>query len=177
MRDKHTGENMSEREYGCAGAKYRINDRGAVVNPDRVKIIAGGGKIELRYAQTLAGEWYGAWSVYAVGFGDGRAVFLPARVCMEEYGVVVEPVDWVEDRSTNTPGETREKLLFMLRARVMAWLESEREKKSWYGGKLARMIEALQNPDLSEEREIVYERVRVERKEVVPKEGLQMSLF
>jgi hypothetical protein len=167
---------MQEGEYEGRG-KYRINERGGVVNPDKVKIIAGGGKIELRYAQTLAGEWYGAWSVYAVGFSGGYAVFFPARVCLDEYGVVVEPVKWVEDRDINRPGETRGKVLFMLRARVITWLESEKEKKPWYATKMDRMIQALQNPDLSEDREIVYEQLRVERRVEVPKEGLQMSLW
>jgi hypothetical protein len=68
-------------------------------------------------------------------------------------------------------------VLFMLRARVITWLESEKEKKPWYAAKMDRMIQALQNPDLSEDREIVYEQLRVERRVEVPKEGLQMSLW
>ena len=164
---------MQEGEYEGRG-KYRINERGGVVNPDRVKIIAGGGKIELRYAQTLAGEWYGAWSVYAVGFSGGYAVFFPARVCLCEYGVVVEPVQWVEAQPVEA---FREIILDRMCERVIAWLDHQKFLKPWYAAKMDRMIEALQNPDLSENREIVFERVRVERKAVVPKEGLQMSLF
>jgi hypothetical protein len=72
-----------------------------------------------------------------------------------------KPVQWVEAQPVEA---FREIILDRMCERVIAWLDHQ-------------MFKALQNPDLSEDREIVYERVRVERKAVVPKEGLQMSLF
>lgn len=170
---------MNECEYSSPGMKYRINDRGAVVNPDKVKIIVGGGKIEMRYAQTGpstssgTGEWYGAWSVYAVGFSGGYAVFFPARVCLDEYGVVVEPVKWVEDQPVEA---FREIILDRMCERVIAWLDHQKFLKPWYAAKMDRMIEALQNPDLSEEREILYERV-VRRAEGKKEQVEQLSLW